>query len=61
MIQENLGILVGIIFAVLGLAILVRLKKLTSHKYFRWLFIVVAIMLLAFGVYMAITGFYWNE
>lgn len=51
--SEVLGIVVGVVFAVLGIAILTRLNKLTSHKYFRYLFIVIAIMLLGFAVYMA--------
>lgn len=50
--NEVLGIFLGIIFVILGLAILVRYKKLTSHKYFQLLFIIIAIMLLGFGVYM---------
>ncbi|MCB0465519.1 MAG: hypothetical protein KDC78_07575 [Aequorivita sp.] len=49
---EALGTVVGLIFIVLGFAILVRFKKLTSHKYFQILFIIIAIMLLGFGVYM---------
>lgn len=58
--EESLGILAGIIFLVLGLALLVRYKKLSSHKYFRILIVFIAILLLCFGVYTAITGFYWN-
>ncbi|SRX55690.1 hypothetical protein AEQU1_02714 [Aequorivita sp. CIP111184] len=50
--NEVLGTFLGIIFIVLGLAILVRYKKLSSHKYFQLLFIIIAIMLLGFGVYM---------
>ncbi len=50
--NEVLGTFLGIIFIVLGLAILMRYKKLTSHKYFQLLFIIIAIMLLGFGVYM---------
>ncbi len=50
--NEVLGTVLGIIFIVLGLAILVRYKKLSSHKYFQLLFIIIAIMLLGFGVYM---------
>lgn len=51
--SEVLGIIVGVIFAILGLAILTRLNKLTTHKYFRYLFIVIAILLLGFAVYLA--------
>lgn len=49
--NEVLGTVLGIIFIVLGLAILVRYKKLTSHKYYQILFIVIAVMLLLFGIY----------
>ena len=51
--SEVLGIVVGVVFAILGLAILTRLNKLTTHKYFRYLFIVIAILLLGFAVFMA--------
>lgn len=51
--NEVLGTVLGIIFVVLGLAILVRYKKLTSHKYYQILFIVIAAMLLLFGIYTA--------
>ena len=51
--SEVLGIVVGLVFAILGLAILTRLNKLTTHKYFRYLFIVIAILLLGFAVFMA--------
>lgn len=58
--EEMLGILVGIIFIILGLALLIRYKKLSSHKYFRILIVFIAIMLVGFGVYTAINVFYWN-
>lgn len=57
--EEVLAIVVGIIFAVLGMALILRYKKLSSHKYFRILIVFVAIMLIGFGVYMGISGFYW--
>lgn len=47
-----LGTVVGIIFIGLGLALLTRYKKLTSHKYFQVLIIIVSIILLGFGVFM---------
>lgn len=56
--NEVLGIVVGVVFAILGLAILTRLNKLTSHKYFRYLFIVVGILLIGFAVYMAWRSIY---
>lgn len=59
-LEEMLGILVGIIFSILGLALLIRYKKLSSHKYFRILIVFIAILLLCFGVYTAINVFYWN-
>ena len=49
--SEVLGIVVGVVFAILGLAILTRLNKLTTHKYFRYLFIIIGIILLIFAVY----------
>lgn len=49
--SEVLGIVVGVVFAIFGLAILTRLNKLTSHKYFRYLFIIIAVILLGFAVY----------
>ncbi|QAA83113.1 hypothetical protein EI546_15970 [Aequorivita sp. H23M31] len=62
MTQESaLGIIVGIIFIVLGLTLLTRYKTLTSHNYFRVLIFFVALLLLGFGIYMGIAGFYWNE
>ncbi len=50
--NEVLGTVVGVIFVILGLAILTRYKKLTSHKYFRILIVFIAILLLCFGVFM---------
>ena len=49
--NEVLGTVLGIIFIVLGLAILVRYKKLTSHKYYQILFVVISLMLIGFGIY----------
>ncbi|MDX1783586.1 MULTISPECIES: hypothetical protein [Aequorivita] len=50
---EALKVIVGIIFAILGLAILIRLKKLSKSKYYRYLFLVTAILLIGFGIYLA--------
>jgi phosphotransferase system glucose/maltose/N-acetylglucosamine-specific IIC component len=50
--NEVLGTVVGVIFIILGLALLTRYKKLTSHKYFRILIIIVSLILLGFGVFM---------
>jgi phosphotransferase system glucose/maltose/N-acetylglucosamine-specific IIC component len=50
--NEVLGTVVGVIFFILGLALLTRYKKLTSHKYFRILIIIVSLILLGFGVFM---------
>lgn len=58
--EEVLGIFAGLLFVVLGLALLVRYKKLSSHPYFRILIFFIGILLVAFGVYLAINGFYWN-
>lgn len=51
--QEVLGIAAGIIFLVLGGALITRYKKLSSHRYFQYLIIIVALILLAFGFYLA--------
>jgi len=51
--NEVLGVVVGVIFAILGLAILTRLNQLTTHKYYRYLLIVISVILLAFAVYQA--------
>ncbi len=59
--EEVLGMVVGMIFVVLGIILLLRFKTLSSHHYFRLLFIVVAIILIGFGIYLGISGFYWNE
>lgn len=48
-----LKVIVGIIFAILGLTILIRLKKLSKSKYYRYLFLVTAILLIGFGIYLA--------
>ncbi len=56
--KEELEILLGIIFAILGLAILIRLKKLSKSKYYRYLFLAVAILLIGFGIYLATRSVY---
>ena len=55
---EELEILLGIIFSILGLAILIRLKKLSKSRYYRYLFLVVAVLLIAFGIYLATRSMY---
>jgi len=55
---EELEILVGAIFSILGLAILIRLKKLSKSRYYRYLFFTVAILLIAFGIYLATRSMY---
>jgi len=54
--EGTLIVILGIVFAILGLAIITRLKKLTSHKYYRLLILVVAILLICFGIYLGIRG-----
>lgn len=54
MSNEVLGIIVGIVFAILGLAILTRLNKLTTHKYYRYILIVIGVMLIVFAIYMTL-------
>ncbi len=55
---EELEVLLGIIFSILGLAILIRLKKLSKSRYYRYLFLVVAVLLIAFGIYLATRSMY---
>lgn len=55
---EALKVIVGIIFAILGLTILIRLKKLSKSKYYRYLFLVTAILLIGFGIYLATNSLY---
>lgn len=50
--NQVLGTVAGLLFIILGLALLTRYKKLTSHKYFQILIIFVSIILLAFGVFL---------
>lgn len=50
---EALGIVAGLIFIVLGGALGIRFKKLTSSKYFRIVVLVISFMLIAFGIYLA--------
>lgn len=50
---EVLGILAGLIFIILGGALLFFYRTLTSSKYFRILVFVIAAMLIGFGIYMA--------
>ena len=56
--NEVLGIVVGIVFAILGINILFRLNKLSSHKYYRYLLIVIGILLIAFAIYMVWKSIY---
>ncbi|WP_026449757.1 hypothetical protein [Aequorivita capsosiphonis] len=56
--SEELGIVVGIVFAILGLAILTRLNKLTTHKYYRYLLIVIGIILIGFAIYQVWRSIY---
>lgn len=52
-LQEVLGIAPGIIFIILGLALGLRFKKLTKSKYFQIFTLIIAFMLVAFGIYLA--------
>jgi Ca2+/Na+ antiporter len=56
--NEVLGAVAGVIFVILGLAILIRFKKLTSHRYYQYLIVTIAIMAVCFGVYLALRSFY---
>ena len=55
MSMEALKVIVGIIFAILGIAILIRLKKLSKSRYYRYLFLATAILLIGFGIYLSTT------
>lgn len=50
---EVLGIAVGVIFIVLGGALGIRYKKLSSSKYFRLFILIIAFILIGFGIYLA--------
>lgn len=50
--NEVLGSVVGVIFIILGLTLLNRYKKLTTHRYFRILFVIISILLLCFGLFL---------
>ncbi|XOL42665.1 hypothetical protein KCTC32420_03062 [Aequorivita nionensis] len=50
--NQVLGTVLGIIFVVLGLALLTRYKTLSTHKYFRVLIVFVSILLICFGIFM---------
>lgn len=55
---EVLGIAVGVIFIVLGGALGIRYKKLSSSKYFRLFILIIAFMLIGFGIYLAARSIY---
>lgn len=50
---EALGIVAGLIFVVLGVALLIRFRQLTPSKYFRIIVLVISFMIIAFGIYLA--------
>ena len=50
--QEVLGMIVGVIFIVLGSALLIRYKKLTKSKYYQLLFLIISLMVIGFGIYL---------
>lgn len=52
---EALKVMVGIIFIILGITIFVRYKKLSKSRYFRYLFLAVALLLVGFGIYLVTT------
>ncbi len=54
--EGTLIVILGVVFSILGLAILIRLKKLTSHKYYQYLFVAAAILFICFGVYLSLRG-----
>lgn len=56
MTSALLAAIVGIIFIVLGLAIIVRYKKLTKRRYFQILIIIIALLLIGFGIYFGWRG-----
>ncbi len=55
------GIVIGLIFIFLGGLLLFKLKKLTSSPYYRILFIVIALMLFAFAIYIGWRSIYLYE
>lgn len=55
------GIVIGIIFAGLGGMLLLKLKSLTSSPYYRILFIVIAVLLFGFAIYIGWRSIYLYE
>jgi len=61
MSEVALQAILGIVFAILGIALVVRTKSLTNSKYFKLLFIIVGIIMIGFAIYLAFEGLYPNE
>ncbi|QNJ98412.1 hypothetical protein [Constantimarinum furrinae] len=56
-----LEVILGFVFGILGMGLLMRYKKLTRSNYYRILFIVTALILIFFGVYLGYIGIFLNE
>ena len=57
MSQEALEVILGIGFAILGLALFIRRNSLSKSKYYRILIVVTALLFMAFAVYLGIRSF----
>ncbi|RFN57781.1 hypothetical protein [Marixanthomonas ophiurae] len=57
MSREALEMILGIGFAILGLALFLKRETLSKSKYYRVIMIVAAIMFVAFAVYLGFRSF----
>ncbi len=58
MSETALETILGILFIILSIGILIRLKTFSKSKYYRYLFIATAILLMGFGIYLGYTGLF---
>lgn len=60
MSEPALQAILGIVFAILGIALIVKTKTLTKSRYYKYLFIIVGILMVGFAIYLALEGVYPN-
>tara|TARA_Y100000815_G_scaffold112220_1_gene100935 strand:- start:113711 stop:113887 length:177 start_codon:yes stop_codon:yes gene_type:complete len=53
----GLEIALGIVFALLGFGLLIRYKRLSTHKYYRIIILITGFLFVGFGVYLALRNF----
>lgn len=58
MSETALEVILGIVFLILGFALLIRLKKLSKSKYYRLVIAAAGVLLVGFGIYLAYSGIY---